>query len=202
LERVVSDLDALIEREALLARAADLPEPASLGIARRKVEEESGRLRALETEANGISQRLADHRPGPIWRRLWGPPLEPDRRTRLDELQRQILRSRGNCAAAGHALQIEERKFQVDCARHQSALLARRTQASGRASTARTAREFLEKNPRAARWGAAYMMSVAANMQKARSEWTASSDLDAPWDWDLIPVLDLWGKPFLPPPRA
>jgi hypothetical protein len=167
------------------------------------VEDEAGRLRALETEANGMSQRLADHRPDPIWRRLWGPASEPDRRaleTRLDGLQRQILTTRGHCAAARHALQTEERKFGADRARHQSALASRRTQADGRIATARAARTLLQKNPRAAFWGAPHLMRVAADIQKARSEWRSSPDSDMPSDWDLIPIFDLWGKPYLPPP--
>jgi hypothetical protein len=204
-ERVAFDLDDVIEQESLAYRAADLPEPASLHVARRKVDDEAGRLRALETKANGMSRRLANHSSDTIWRRLWGPASEPDRQTletRLARLQRQILAARGDCAAARHALQTEERKFGADRARHQSALSARRTQADGRIATARAARTLLQKNPRAAFWGSPCLMRVAADIQKARLQWRSSPDSDLPSDWDLIPIFDLWGKPHLPPPRA
>jgi hypothetical protein len=206
LERVTSDLDDLIECETRVHLIGPLPEPASLSIARRNVAATAQRLRALEMKAERIEQQLASHQPASIWQRLW--QLASDSReataleTRLVNLQRKILAARCNSTAAVQALKIEERKFHIACAQHEAAMSACRAQADARIATAHAARAFLKKNPHAARWGAPYLMRVAANIQKARAEWRTTPDRDAPDDWSLIPILDLWGKPHLPPPSV
>ncbi len=153
-----------------------------------------------------MTQQLVDYPPRSTWQRLFGPPVDPGHQAleiRLDKLQRKVLRAQVDHARAKHALQTEERKFQTDQGRHHSALAARKVQAESRIETARAARTLLQKNPRAAFWGAPHLMRVAADIQKARSQWRSAPDSDLPSDWDLIPVFDLWGKPFLPPsPKA
>lgn len=202
-ERVISDLDGLIERETRIDCTAAPPEPASLHLARRNVAGAMEQLRALEKQANDIQQRLAAYQPASIWRRLWQPasdsggtaPLE----SRLDNVQRKILTARGHYAAAAQAaLKAEERKFCIACTQHETALSARRTQADTRIATAQAARKFLTTNPRAAFWGAPYLMRIAADIQKARAEWHTFPDF-VQNDWDLVPIFDLWGKPYLPP---
>jgi hypothetical protein len=197
-------LNDVIERETLIHQTATLPEPASLLAARRNVSKAMEQLRALQKQANGIEQQLAAHQPASFWRRLWQPEGDPGEtttlETRRDDVQRKILTARGNHASAAQALKIEERKFHTACAQHETAMSTRRVQADARIATAQAARKFLEKNPHTARWGAPYLMRVAANIQRARAEWRTAPDRDAPDDWSLIPILDLWGKPRLPPP--
>lgn len=202
--RAASDLDSVIERETAACRTADFPEPVSLLAARRKVEEEAKRRNRLEQKADAVAQRLSEQPRRSILQRLFGPPVDPQLQTleaRLDQLQRKFLKATADLATARHVLQTEERKFQVERARHQSAQSVRVAQAEGRIATAAAARRFLERNPRTAFWGAAYLMRVAADIQRARSE-RLTSDPDLAADWDLIPILDLWGKPYLPPPRV
>lgn len=204
LERVTSDLDGLSERETRVHLIAPLPEPASLSTARRNVAATAQRLRALETKAEEIEQQLASHQPASIWQRLWQPAGDPREaaalQTRLHNLQRKILAARSNSAAAALVLKAEEQKFHIACAQHETAMSARRAQADARIATTHAARAFLEKNPHTARWGAPYLMRIAADIQKTRAEWWTAPDRDAPDDWSLIPILDLWGKPYLPPP--
>jgi hypothetical protein len=85
-------------------------------------------------------------------------------------------------------------------ARHQLDLSAIQTQAQGRIVTARGAKRLLEKYPRAAFWGAPYLIQIAADIQKARSGW--ETDVNLPPDWDSLPILDLWGIPYQPRPRG
>ena len=202
--RTAFDLDSVIERETKASRTSDPPEPSSLHAARRKVEEVAKRRRALEEKADAVAQQLSEQPARPILQRLFGSPVDPQRQaleTRLDQFQRKFLKATADLATARHVLQTEERKFQAERARHQSAQLARVAQAEGRIAVATAARRFLERNPRTAFWGAAYLMRVAADIQRARSE-RFTSDPGLPEDWDLIPILDLWGKPYLPPPRV
>lgn len=201
--RTAFDLDSTIERETAACRTSDFPEPASLHAARRKVEDEAKRCRTLEQKADAVAQRLTEQPRRPMLQRLFGPPVDPQRQaleSRLDQLQRKFLKATADLATARHVLRTEERKFQVERARHQSAQSVRATQAEGRIAVATVARRFLERNPRTAFWGATYLMRVAADIQRVRSEWL-TTDLDFPTDWDLIPILDLWGKPYLPPPK-
>lgn len=201
--RTAFDLDSMIERETAACRTSEFPEPASLHAARRKVEEEAKRCRMLEQKADAVAQRLTEQPRRPMLQRLFGPPVDPQRQaleTRLDQLQRKFLKATADLATARHVLRTEERKFQVEGARHQSAQSVRATQAEGRIAVATAARRFLERNPRTAFWGATYLMRVAADILRVRSE-RLTTDPDLPADWDLIPILDLWGKPYLPPPR-
>jgi hypothetical protein len=203
-ERAVFDLDDLIERETRVHQTAGLSEPVSLSSARRSVTETTERLRTLETQANDIQQRLAAYQPTSIWRRLWQPASDSRETTtlemRLDNLQRKILTARGHCASAAQVLKIEERKFHLACAQHETALSARQVQADARISTAQAARKFLTTNPRAAFWGAPHLMRIATDIHKARAEWHTSQD-SVQNDWDLVPIFDIWGKPYLPPSR-
>jgi hypothetical protein len=202
--RAAFDLDSVIERETGACRTSDLPEPASLYMARRKVDEEAKRLRAQEDKADSVAQRLSEHPGRPILQRFFGPPVDPERQALealLDQSHRKFFKATADLATARHALQTEERKFQVERARHQSAQSARKAEAEVRIATARAARRMLDKNPRVAFWGAAYLMRVAAAIQKARSE-CLPSEPDSAQDWDLVPILDLWGKPYLPPPKV
>jgi hypothetical protein len=203
-ERAVFDLDDLIERETRVHQTAGLSEPVSLSSARRSVTETTERLRTLETQANDIQQRLAAYQPTSIWRWLWQPASDSRETTtlemRLDNLQRKILTARGHCASAAQVLKIEERKFHLACAQHETALSARQVQADARISTAQAARKFLTTNPRAAFWGAPHLMRIATDIHKARAEWHTSQD-SVQNDWDLVPIFDIWGKPYLPPSR-
>jgi hypothetical protein len=205
LERAEFDLDGLIERETRIGYTAAPPEPTSLHIARRNAVEAKEQLRALEKRASGIEQQLAARQPASIWRRFWQPAGDPSGtatlETRLDSLQRKILVARGNYTSATQALKTEENKFQIACTQHESAMSARRTQAGANAAAAQAARKFLEKNPRAAFWGAPCLMRVATDIQKARGQWREAPDSNVQDNWSLIPILDLWGKPYLPPPR-
>jgi hypothetical protein len=200
----MSDLGQVIELETVAFRPWDLPEPTSLQLARRKVEDEAKHLREVEKEADAATQRLADHAPPSVWRRLWGPTADPDRRTlevHLDQLQRQFLKATADYAAAKHSLKTEERKYQVDRAQHEAATSARQAQAESRIATARAAQRLLDANPQAAFWGATFLLRVAADLQKARSGWETSPE-PAPPDWDLTTVLDLWGIPYQARPRV
>ncbi|MBV9978807.1 hypothetical protein [Bradyrhizobium sp.] len=205
LERATGDLDEVVERETAACRANELPEPASLLAARKTVEEQTNRLRAAEAEANAAVEQVAQCRPRSVWQRLWGPALDPERlacESRLEQAQRQVLYAQTHQTRARHALQDEQQKFQAAQGRHQAFVIERKTQAEKRIATAQVARRFVERNPRSASWGADYLMRVAASIQNARTERQLSAESDLPLDWDLVPVLDLWGKPYLPPPRV
>lgn len=117
----------------------------------------------------------------------------------MDRAQRKMMAVRGNHASAIHALKAEENSFRLTCARQETAQSARRTQADANIAVAQVARKFLAMNPHAARWGMQNLMRVIAGLQKAGTEWQTSPDLDAPNDWSLVPIVDLWGKPYLPP---
>jgi hypothetical protein len=203
LERTLSDLNDVIETETSAAsRTASLPEPASLHAARRKVEEDAALLRGLEAEADEVLRKFTDGEPRSGWRRFFWPSHDPERQAlegRLRVLQGRVLKARGDRAASGYALKIEEKKFQVANARHQSDLSTGRDQREHRITTARDARTLIEKNPLLARWGMGALLRLAASVRNSRAE----SDLtDAPDDWDLVPVLDIWGIPLLPRPKA
>jgi hypothetical protein len=203
LERTLSDLNDVIETETSAAsRTASLPEPASLHAARRKVEEDATVLRALEAQADEVLRKLTDGEPRSGWRRFFRPSHDPERQAlegRLELLQGRVLKARGDRAASGHGLKIEEKEFRAANARHQSERSARSTQADHRITVARAARSLIEKNPLLARWGMAALLRLAASVQNSRSE----SDLrNAPDDWDLVPTFDLWGIPLLPRPKA
>jgi hypothetical protein len=204
-ERAVFDLDDLIENGTRVHQIAGLSEPDSLFAARRDAAKTAERLRTLETRASGIEQQLAARQPASIWRRLWQPAGDPGEtaslETQLDSLQRKILVARGNYTSAVQALKTEGNKFQIACTQHESVMSARRTQAGANAAAAQVARKFLEKNPRCAAWGAPHLMRVVAEIQKARAGWRASPD-SVQNDWDLVPIFDLWGKPYLPPPSV
>jgi len=203
LERTLSDLNDVIETETLAAnRTASLPEPASLRAARRKVEEEAARLRALEAQADEVLRKLTDGKQRSSWYRLFWPTHDPERQARearLHKLQGEVLKTRGARAASGHALKAEEKEFQAANARHQSELGARSTQADHRITVARAARVLIERNPLRARWGMAALLRLAESVRNSRAE---SDHPDAPDDWDLVPTYDLWGIPLLPQPKA
>lgn len=203
LERTMSDLNDVIETETSAAsRTAPLPEPASLQAARRKVEQDVALLRALEAQADEVLRKFTDGEPRSGWRRFFRPSHDPEREAlegRFEVLQGRVLRARGDRAASGYALKIEEKKFQVANARHQSHLSTGRDQREHRIITARAARTLIEKNPLLARWGIVALLRLAASVRNSRAE----SDLtDAPEDWDLVPVFDIWGIPLLPRPKA
>jgi hypothetical protein len=199
----MSDLNDVIETETSAAsRTASLPEPASLHAARRKLEEDAALLRVLEAEADEVFRKFTDGEPRSVWRRFFRPSHDPERQAlerRLGVLQGRVVKARGDRAASGYALKIEEKKFQVSNARHQSHLSTGRDQREQRIITARAARTLIEKNPLLARWGVVALLRLAASVRNSRAE----SDLtDAPDDWDLVPVLDIWGIPLLPRPKA
>lgn len=202
LERAIGDLDEVIERETAACRTGELPEPASLVAARKSLEEQTTRLHAAETDANAALQQLVECPPRSMWQRLLGPAVDPERQareSRLEQAQRQVLYAQTHQTRAKHALQDEQRKFQVAQGRHRAETVERKAQAEKRITTAQVARRFVERNPTSASWGADYLMRIAVSIQNARTE-RAESDL--PLDWDLVPVLDLWGKPYLPPARV
>jgi hypothetical protein len=114
-------------------------------------------------------------------------------------LQGQVLKTRGDRAASGHALKAEEKEFQAANARHQSQLRARRDQGKHRITTARAARTLIEKNPLLARWGMVALLRLAASVRDNRAD---SNLPDAPDDCDLVPTFDIWGIPLLPRPKA
>lgn len=203
LERVTSDLDDLVENERRAYHPVNLPEPTSLLAARREVEKAATQVRSLELRASDIEQQLINHQPPSIWRRLWQPSVDHGQvaalGTQLDRVQQKILSARGNHVSAMHALKAEESRFRLACARQETTQSARRTQADANLAVAQAARKFLAVNPHAARWGTPNLIRVIASLQKARTEWQTSRDLDAPNDWSLVPIVDLWGKPYLPP---
>lgn len=205
LERAIGDLDEVVERETAACRANELPEPASLCAARKTLEEQITRLRAAEAEADAAVEHVAQCPPRSVWQRLWGPALDPERQARecrLEQAQRQVLYAQTHHTRAKHALEDELRKFQAAQTRHYAGSSERKTNAEKLIATAQVARRFVERNPRSATWGADYLMRVAASIQNARTERHLSADSDPPLDWDLVPVLDLWGKPYLPPLRV
>ena len=205
LERAMGDLDEVIERETAACRTSELPEPASLLAARKTLEEQTIRLRAAEAEADAAVEHVAQCPRRSLWQRLLGPAVDPERQareSRLEQAQRQVLYAQTHRTRAKHALQDEQRKFQADQAQHQTGLIERKAQAEARIATAQVARRFVERNPRSASWGADYLMRIAASIQNARTERQLSAGSDLPLDWDLVPVLDLWGKPYLPPQRV
>ncbi|WP_316219153.1 relaxase/mobilization nuclease domain-containing protein [Bradyrhizobium sp. SZCCHNR2026] len=205
LERSVGDLDGIIERETAACRVSELTEPASLLASRKTLEEQTARLHAAEADANVALQQLVECPSRSVWQRLLGPAIDPERQVRenrLEHAQRQLLYAQTHHTRARHALTDEQRKFQADQARHQAGLIERKAQAETRIATAQVARRFVERNPRSASWGADYLMRIAASIQNARTERQLSAESNLPLDWDLVPVLDLWGKPYLPPPRA
>jgi hypothetical protein len=205
MERTLADLNSVIERASLAYYTSELSEPLSLPAARRKVVEKAARLRAVEAELDAVAQQLADYPPRTMLQRLWGPTIDPSRRAlemRLDELQRKFQFVRVHHVRARDALEIEERQFQVDLARHEAALTARKKQAEKLIATAQAARRFLETNPRAAFWGLDYLMRVAVSIQQARSEWQMSIETDLPPNWDLVDLLDIWGVPYQPAPKV
>ena len=204
LDRAMSDLGHIIEQGTIASRPSDLPEPPSLHIAKRKVEDEANRLREVERETDAAAQQLADYAQRSVWRRLWAPPVDPDRsalEVRLDQLQRQFLRATADHTAAKHSLQTEERKYQIDRARHETAASARNAQAESRSATARAAQRLVETNPRTAYWGATFLMRIAADIQKARAGWETSAE-PMPPNSDLTTILDIWGIPYQPRPRT
>jgi hypothetical protein len=205
LERAIGDLDEVVELETAACRANELPEPASLLAARKTLEEQTTRLRAAEAEVNAAVEHVAQCPARSVWQRVSGPAVDPERQareSRLEHAQRQVLYAQTHHTRAKHALQDEQRKFQAAQGRHQAGFIERKTQAEKRIATAQVARRFVERNPRSASWGAAYLMRIAAGIQNARTERQLSAESDLPLDWDLVPVLDLWGKPYLPPPRV
>jgi hypothetical protein len=203
LERTLSDLNDVIETETSAAsRTTSLPEPASLHAARRKVEEDAALLRGLEAEADEVLRKLTDGEPRSGWRRFFRPSHDPERQAlegRLGVLQGRVLKARGDRAASEYALKIKEKEFKAANARHQSERSARSSQAGHGITVARAARSLIEKNPLLARWGIAALLRLAASIRNSRAE---SELTDAPDDWDLVPVLDIWGIPLLPRPRA
>lgn len=207
LDRATTDLTHVIEQETNACRPSELPEPASLLIARRKVDDEANRVQTLEAQVNMAAQQLADHAPRSVWQRLLQRLLgriDPDRRAleiRLDQLQRQFTKANADHAIAKLGVRTEERKFEKDRARHETATSARKGQAKNRIAVARAAQRFLEAHPRAAFWGAPYLMRVAADLQKARAGWENSPELETP-DWDMIPILDIWGIPYQPQAKS
>jgi hypothetical protein len=110
-------------------------------------------------------------------------------------LQAKVLKARSDSAVSGYALKAEEKEFKAAIARHQSAWSARRDQGEHRIAAARVARSLIEKNPPLARWGMAALMRLAASVRNIRTEADLSDTHD---DWDLVPVLDIWGIPILP----
>jgi hypothetical protein len=202
LDRVASDLDNLIECETRAQQVTALPEPDSLHAARQNVEATSARLETLESRARGIEQKLVSRQRGPIWRRLWRSASASNQsalETQLDRVQRKIQVACGNHTSAMQMLKTEETKFRLARAQHDSAQSARRTQAPGNIALAQAARKFLESAPYAARWGAPHLLRIAADIRKARAEWKTAPDSDLQDDWSLIPIVDLWNKPYLPP---
>jgi hypothetical protein len=202
-DRTCSDLNEVIETETLAAsRVSSLPEPASLHAARRKVGEDAARLRTLEAQADEVLEKLGNSQPRSGWHRLFRPSHDPERQAlgaRLTKLQAKFLKARSDCAVSGHALKTEEKEFKATNARHQSAWSARCDQGEHRIATARVARMLIDKNPALARWGMAPLMRLAASFRNSRAEADLS---DAPDDWDLVPVLDIWGIPILPRPKT
>ena len=181
-------------------RAAKLPEPASLPAARKKVEEVTARLQRLQEKSDAVAQRLANYPPQPIWVRLFGSKIDANRQrleSRMEDLGRTIPAARAELAAAKAALKGEERKLRIAQAQHEEAQSARHTLAQRLIATARMGRAIVENSPRCALWGADRLMQIAAQIHTARA---AHSDQPTD-DWDLVPMFDLWGKPYLPPPR-
>jgi len=202
-DRTWSDFNDVIETETLAAsRVSSLPEPPSLHAARREVGEDAARLRTLEAQADEVLEKLANSQPPSGWHRLFRPSHDPERQAlgaRLTKLQAKVLKARSDCAVSGLALKAQEKEFKATSARHQSAWSARRDQGEHRIATARVARTLIEKNPPLARWGMVALLRLAATVRHSRAEADLS---DAPDDWDLVPVLDIWGIPILPRPKT
>jgi hypothetical protein len=199
----VYDLNTAVETETLAAsRTASLPEPVSLNAAWRRFEEDTARLRALEVQADEVLQKLTNRKPRSGWRRLFKSSRDPEKQAleaRLSKLQRQILRTRSERAASGRILKEKEKKFQAANACHQSKLSTRRDLGEHRIATARTALTLIEKNPLFTRWGIAALLRPSA---KIHNSGPLSGHPEAPDDWDLVPVLDIWGIPHLPRSKA
>ncbi|WP_271620651.1 relaxase/mobilization nuclease domain-containing protein [Bradyrhizobium sp. CCBAU 51745] len=200
LQRVISGLDGVVERETVALQVSQLAEPASLLAARRKVKEAASLVRSLEEKADRLTQSIARHPSQSIWTRLFGTATGPDRRSleiRLDGLKDKIATAGAGLSAARLALRTEEKKFQTAQVRHQAALPDRRAHADRQIAAARLARSIAERSPRCARWGAARLFAIAAALQTARAR---MQHIDEPWD-DWEPSFDLWGIPRLPPPK-
>ncbi|MEH2538404.1 MULTISPECIES: hypothetical protein [unclassified Bradyrhizobium] len=201
----MGDLNEVIQRETAACQFTELPEPTSLPTARRKLREETARLGAAEAEADAAAQQLMDYPKQSMWHWLWGPAKDSDRQaleTRLEQLQRQALYARAYHTRAKHALESEERKFQVEQARHQAAPIERKAQAESRIAIAQAALRFMAQNPRVAFWGADHLMRVAMSIQEARAGRALALASDERDNWTLVDILDIWGKPYLPPPKV
>ncbi len=204
LERVTSALDDLVECETRACDPRCPSAPASLLAARRGVELATERLRKLKTSADRIEERLSGYQAAPIWRRLLPRPAESNQgevlALRLEQVRRDVLAAHGRHVVAVQSLKEEESEYGRVCARHEALLPARRAQADARIAAVQTARKFLEENPRAAFGGMQHLWRVVAGIQKTRAEWGTAPDADVSDDWSLLPIFDLWGKPYLPPP--
>lgn len=204
LERVTAAFDDVIECETRVYSSQVPPAPASLLAARRCVEVATERLTKLEAKADRIEKQLVRHAPAPLWLRFWPQSAETGTTAaleiRLERARRDVLAARGEQTATEQDLKTEESAYRLACARHESALPARRAQADVRIATVQAARKFLDKHPRAAFWGAQHLWKVVTQIQKARAEWRVAPDAEVSDDWSLLPIFDLWGKPYLPPP--
>ncbi|MET4449498.1 hypothetical protein ABIB75_007812 [Bradyrhizobium sp. GM2.2] len=199
LERTVSSLNDVIERETVAGRETQLPEPASLSSARRLVGDAAADVAQFEKETAEISKRLAALSELSIWKRWLKSVAVPERRflQQLDDLNEKLPAARAKLNSARTVLQSEEKKFRRAQAIHQAGSPDRRARADRQIATARLARTVMEKNPRSAHWGAGRLFSIAAALETSRAR--AQPD-DEPIDlW--VPTFDLWGIPSLPPPK-
>ena len=180
-------------------RVENLAEPEALRCARRRWTDAAVRIRDLETKESDASQRLSEYQPQPVWRRLLWPSSDHGKQNlehSVQKFQRQISAARRDLTSAKHNLNAEERKFAVAKAVHEKGAVTRQVQARGRIAMTREALKLLDRNPRLAWGGVASILRMAATAQIRRD----NLDLDGPEDWSLVPIFDLWGKPYLPPP--
>lgn len=198
-ERVLSDLNEIIERATLAARETRLPEPASLSAARRVVEDAAAAVHGLDAKADKLRQQLATAPSRTIWTRWLGDVKDPDRLSaerRLRDVETKLPVAYTRLNLARTALTTEENKFQKAQTLHQAGLPERRAQAESQMAIARLARSVVGNNPRCAPWGAARLLSLAASLQAARARRQHDDEPTEQW----VTTFDIWGIPSAPPP--
>jgi hypothetical protein len=91
------------------------------------------------------------------------------------------------------------KKFQIAQVNHQSELGPRLARSQAKIATARTAKAFVEKNPRFARWSVVAVLRLTAAIQRSRAKTEFHGE---PEGWDLVPTFDIWGIPISPRPKT
>jgi hypothetical protein len=174
LERVVSDLDEVIEvNTSTMKQRRELPEPQSLVSARGREREIRLRVRTLEEEAGIILEKLAAFPPSTAWRRFW---YRRETKTKialnveLSKKQNLVRKAVEEHAWSQHQLDTEIKNFRSASVKHDREELERAERSKLEMKIAGNAKTFVQKNPQYALWGAPRLMQVVARIEQTRSE--------------------------------